>query len=218
MSLSPYYSHAGITIYHGDCREVLPELAGVKSIITDPPYPKEYDHVWDILMAGGYRACADDACLWTLCGHYQLPRVIAAAFDAGWLWWWPFVASNRNQPIMHGYKAKCTYKPAPCFRKGKARPRRIMYDDVALRTTTAQWRESQMAHGWGQAEGIFYEPIDGFTQEGELICDPFLGAGSVLMAAQRLNRLAIGIEIEERYCEIAAKRLAQEVLPLEQVG
>lgn len=71
------------------------------------------------------------------------------------------------------------------------------------------------ATGWGLLTLMTYLILRA-TDHGELVLDPFAGSGSTLLAAQTMSRRAIGIEIEERYCEIAAKRLSQGVLQLEQ--
>lgn len=68
------------------------------------------------------------------------------------------------------------------------------------------------AHPCSYPIAIASRPIESATSEGETILDPFAGSGTTLRAAKDLGRCCIGIEIEERYCEIAKRRLSQEVL------
>ena len=70
-------------------------------------------------------------------------------------------------------------------------------------------------HKWGQSEEMALKPIIQLTNDGETILDPFLGSGTTAYCAKKLNRKCIGIEIEEKYCEIAAKRCSQSVMRLE---
>jgi hypothetical protein len=66
-------------------------------------------------------------------------------------------------------------------------------------------------HEWGQGVGFALKAISMFTPMGGIVLDPFMGGGTTLVAAKGSGCRAIGIEIEERYCELAVKRLAQDV-------
>src|SRR5215471_10936275 len=80
LSMIPYYSQDGIDIYHGDCRDVLPRLDGdsIDFVFTDPPYKRQFDHVWDAIADHVPRVMKSGASLMSYCGQYQLPRVLSA--------------------------------------------------------------------------------------------------------------------------------------------
>ncbi len=80
----------------------------------------------------------------------------------------------------------------------------------------AVWSYNKISgfHPTGKPEPLLLDWVRQFSDADELILDPFMGSGTTLAAAKRLGRNAIGIEREERYCEIAAKRMQQEALPL----
>jgi DNA modification methylase len=73
------------------------------------------------------------------------------------------------------------------------------------------FREETWEHPGYTPSGILRRAIDLFSSEGGLIIEPFCGTGTTLRAAKDMNRRAIGIELDEKWCEIAAKRMAQEV-------
>ena len=246
--MTPYYSHGGITIYHGDCREILPLLPKVQLIFTSPPYPGA--KMWGL----------DDSTLWKL-NEAALNLSIDALADGGVLAWQVADVPAGDHGVMLTTTTTTTqvvYQrglkwrshiiwdkgitnplPAPCFMRRPAvlhltHEHVLVFHKDDWRPREPKWRAGltgdwrlrsvwtiapESAKAWGHLAPFPIElarrVIDLFSLEGETVCDPFCGTGTSLFVAQQLGRRAIGIEIEERYCEIAVKRLAQEVLPLE---
>ena len=212
--MTPYYEHAGITIYHGDCREVADEWRGIRTkafdlLLTDPPYglgdrwqggtwatdPMYADAMkWDEKLPDGdiveMLTLARYAIIWGG-NYYHLPP------SRCWLAW---VKSSQMATMADFELAWTSFdRPAKLLREDR--------NADGKRWHPTQKPESLMRWALMQA------PADVKT-----LLDPFMGSGTTLVAAKRLGRQAVGIEREERYCEIAAKRLAQEVLPLEQLA
>ena len=208
--MKPYYDHAGITIYHGDCRDVDLPIGGIDLVVTDPPYLKEFIDLYADLGRLAAAALKPGGFCYAYCGAYFLPEVIALMVPP-LRWFWLFnIKHNGGAPRVWSRRLMVTSKPVIVCTAGDP--------EVDSLEWCANDHTSEVAdkdyHEWGQSASFVQKQIGLRTMPGETVLDPFMGSGTTLRAAKDLGRRAIGIEIEERYCEIAAKRMAQEVLPL----
>lgn len=263
--MKPYYDHNGITIYHGDCLEVLPALdaASIDAVITDPPY--------------GTTACAWDtvipfAPMWAEIKRLVKPRTAVVLFGSqpftsalvmsnpGWYrhsWMWDKKratgGANADNAPMKAHEDVIVFgKQAPTYnpqmgswdgitltrRKdviGKANGKHIHADHVNegkdAKLLRGRFPDSVLrfpALGSSHPERVGHETqkptklmrylILTYTNPGDLVLDFTMGSGTTLVAAKHLGRRAIGIERGDRYCEIAAQRLSQEVMAFGEVG
>lgn len=204
--MKPYYEQDGITIYHGDCLEIVP-LVRASAIVTDPPYGMSYRSGWsEATVSGDETADVRDAVLraWggaaLVFGRWSVPRPagtrVRLVWDKGE---WPGMGDLR---LPWGPSDEEIY---------------VIGDGFTGKRTGTVLRVNRVGaaladHPTEKPVALLQRLIDACPAG--VILDPFMGGGTTLVAAKRLGRKAIGIEIEERYCEIAARRLAQGVLPL----
>ena len=202
----PYFSKDGITIYHGDCREILPTLPKVDLLFTDPPYDAETGAwAFPFLATDGREVLRETGALVSYVGVRQMPMAFAALTATMRYRWTLSVEHHQSCPIP-GMWVLDEWKPILWFERKHNHQQK--YLPTRLRgVASKEW------HKWGQPARQAAQVIEFLTAEDAEVLDPFMGSGTTLVAARDLGRKAIGIEIEERYCEIAAKRLSQNLLP-----
>lgn len=224
--MKPYYEHAGITIYHGDCRDILPGIGTFDLLLTDPPYgigvsrttfgagrikgggflnsrganyqPRDFpESDWDDRPVDGdlLQMCLGAAmqhCVWG--GNYfTLPPSMR------WLVW-----DKRNDGTDFA-DAELAWTS----------------ENKAVRVFRYRWNGMLQEHAGRHKEERTHPTMKPLAlmqwclslfPVAKTILDPFMGSGSSIEAAKLAGCAAVGIEREERYCEVAAKRLSQEVL------
>lgn len=239
--MSPYYEQDGITIYHADYRDVVPALARVDHVITDPPYTAHtHAKQWigaALTVDGRPRMSTahtelgfdpiTDALRFQLCAtaHTIVDRWSLVFCDLEGIdpWRLAFMAAHVDYvraciwdkvdgaPQFTGDRPAAGAESIVCaHRKGVKRWNGGGRRNVFRHAVNAD--RGAKPHPSTKPESLMIELIGLFTDPGDLIFDPFMGSGSTLVAAKRIGRKAIGVEINERWCDVAASRLAQRAL------
>tara|TARA_R100000808_G_C2093901_1_gene113275 strand:- start:61 stop:732 length:672 start_codon:yes stop_codon:yes gene_type:complete len=215
QKIIPYYQEDGFTIYHGDCREILPYLTNIDIVLTDPPYGMNYEQNFSlykkseaIVGDSSYpidvlKACIGIAskavltfCRWDNLADMPKPKSLIA-----WV-----KREGTIGDLFHEY--------------GRAWEAIAFYANAEHRFTTRPFDVIQNAtsssltrlHPTEKPVALLEKLL--IPNDGDVILDPFMGSGGTLRAAKNLGRQAIGIEVVEKYCEIAANRLRQAVMKM----
>jgi len=217
--LEPYYKDDWCTIYHGDCREILPELDRVDLVLTDPPYGigfNEYENYNDKSI--GYKDF-----IWPICEQCEV------LIENGWMCVFQAAKKCREWAVIFPREWRLLACPKTFVQIFKVKGPTWGTDYALLwpvgeplqRGKGRDWKVSDTANMKFHRGHPCARPLEQIiylsnclSEVGNTILDPFMGSGTTLVAAKQLNRKAIGIEIEEKYCEIAVERLKQEVLEL----
>jgi DNA modification methylase len=195
----------------GDFRDIVKNIPdnSIDMIITDPPYPKEFEYLYEPLFMEGARILKPRGNLISLCGHYQLPHVLDMGRKYLRFWWVLWMNQSKlNRLIGKGVVVKG--KPGVWFLKERRReyPEYRMPFDT-LTSNLKEDKDAKVNHKWGQSVNWFAHYINELTHEGEIVLDPFIGSGSVGIACKQSNRNFIGIDVDLECCELARQRIAE---------
>lgn len=204
--MRPYYQDESCAIFHGDCRDVLMQLRGYDTIITDPVWPgasvelvghddpvalfRESSELWFASRLAVHLGCDTD------------PRMLAE-LDARWKF---FRVANLELARV-GYKGRLLMTGDIAYLFGKPPASRPGAHVIPGRVVDANSEGKQSEHPCPRKVGHAAWLVRWWSEPTDTILDPFMGSGTTLVAAKMGGRKAFGIEIEERFCEMAAKRL-----------
>lgn len=220
--MKPYYEESGIVIYNADCREALPSLPKVDAVVTDPPYGIGFKYQSHIDTPEGYGEF-----VWSV---IEMSELLCSAGSPVFVWqamlnvkkfaeWfprdWRIFAAAKNFVQMRPIAMQFAFDPVLVWwTEGERWSAGTASRDFHIANTSGviSGKTFEKSHPCPRPLDQVTHILDQWLRPAGTVLDPFMGSGTTLRAAKDLGRKAIGIEIEEKYCEIAANRLRQEVL------
>ena len=216
--IKPYYDEGGITIYHGDCREILPSLEPAGLVVMDPPYGIAYASNHGASWSGSEIANDSDTALrdWIV-SSVQAPMIIFGTWKCS-------RPANTKQVLI--------WDKGPAFGMGDLSfPWKNSFEEIYILGegfrgardpgvirghVMVSWESKGRQHPNQKPVSLIRYLLS--KAPAGVVVDPCMGSGTTLRAAKDIGRRAIGIEIDEHYCEVAATRMRQCVLNLDPAG
>lgn len=237
--MSLYYEDSAVQLYHGDCLAILPTLGPVDHVITDPPY-SEHVHSSQMRGANGWKGEISVSRDLGFGAMTQVTRITCGSWFAMASRWvlvfsdtesahlWREAIDREYVRTMFWRKVggapqftgdrpavaceAITVCHAPGRKRWNGGGKQGFYDTPIVLSRGG--RNEARVHTTQKPEALMADLVADFTDPGDLILDPFAGSGTTAVAAKRLGRRCVLIEREEKYCEVAAKRLQQTALDL----
>jgi hypothetical protein len=200
--VKPYYEDDAVTLYLGDAREIVTVAFlhnARRVVVTDPPYPNNAGHFDDDVAAAREVLALVDVesiVFWNELSRPPVPLPLVAVH----VWHRTNVNGRPWEPTYH-------FSPSGIKRRSE------VYRQAAIFDGAGPGCAEYLGHPTQKSIALMRQLID--KTDLAIVVDPFAGVGSTLRAAKDAGRKAVGVEINERYCEAAARRLAQDVLPFE---
>lgn len=238
MTITPYYQRGGITIYCGDCREILPKLSqdGFDLILTDPPYPsmkgglvydipgvtarliptKTIGDEWGIEFSEWLPTAERIARLGLIvfCSYHSvdsLPGYLSQSERVALAAWYKRNSPQPQQNVPHFTIEHIWYfkkSPGLVWSNLKTHYDIPMLQSGCFASERLQDQNGKTLHKTQKPEALMMELLKCCRPEYTVI-DPFFGTGTTLVAAQKLGIRSTGIELSEEYCRVAVDRLRQ---------
>lgn len=211
---TPYYDRNGITIYCGDCREILPYLGSLETIITDPTWPDAkvkiagQDNPYQLFAEMCQIIPADTQRLVVQLGCDSDPRFLAGVPGQ-----WPFLRVCWLDYTLPSYKGRLLYTGDVAYAFGQPPAfipgRQVMSGMCRSSRSDRHKREFTSPDGLPHPCPRSLQHVEWLVHQfsDKAVCDPFMGSGTTGVAAKNYGRTFIGIEIEEKYCQLAADRI-----------
>jgi site-specific DNA-methyltransferase (adenine-specific) len=225
-ALTPYYEDSAVKLYHGDCREIVPRLGCFDLLLTDPPYSHEHTDGGGMAYTRKLYCGGELKSLSQFDFEAFIPRLLAigrffiffhsrdqiadyaAAARSAELKYDLHFWHKTNAPPFTADTWKSDVEYIALMWRGTKRMARAPQHEFSKLWQSGT--ETAKQHPTQKPVGLMAKYIK--LLQAETVLDPFAGSGTTLRAAKDLGKQAVGIEIEERWCEVAAKRMSQEVL------